>query len=121
MTKFEAGREYKTRDGRRARVYATDGGEKLPIHGAVEDEESGWGLCSWLKDGSFYMCINKKSSFDLMPTVREYWIIQNKTSPESILSTSRSMEAAEAVMSKYSGNPYINDYEIVHVREVQQE
>ena len=33
--KIEAGKLYKTRDGSKARVYATDGSGDFPIHGAV--------------------------------------------------------------------------------------
>ncbi len=35
MTKFEAGKAYKTRDGRTARIYAVDCGGSFPIHGAI--------------------------------------------------------------------------------------
>lgn len=37
VTTFEPGKEYKTRDGRKVRIYATDAGGEYPIHGAVLD------------------------------------------------------------------------------------
>ena len=44
---FEAGVEYRTRDGRRARVYATDGQGTYPIHGAYQTRKGGWWSASW--------------------------------------------------------------------------
>ena len=49
--KIEAGKFYKTRDGRKARIYCLDGGS-LPIHGGVL-YENGFCPCQWLEDGRF--------------------------------------------------------------------
>ena len=43
---------YRTRDGREVRIYATDGDNWSPIHGAIK-EKSGWCLCAWHEDGSY--------------------------------------------------------------------
>jgi hypothetical protein len=52
MVMFEAGKEYLTRDGRRARVYATDGGLGSMIHGAIRSSIDGeWFASEWPKDG----------------------------------------------------------------------
>lgn len=48
---FEAGKEYKTRDGRRARVYAVDGEEPYPIHGAYQYSGNGWQCRAWTREG----------------------------------------------------------------------
>lgn len=51
--KIEVGKFYKTRDGRKARIYAVDGRvHDERIHGAIWD--NGFGLCGWAEDGSFY-------------------------------------------------------------------
>jgi hypothetical protein len=42
---------YKTRDGREVRIYATDGQEDWPIHGATL-KSFGWSSECWTKDGS---------------------------------------------------------------------
>jgi hypothetical protein len=50
---------YRTRDGREVRIYATDGAECLPVHGAIkwvtgkgwEPDIAGWRPCSWTKNG----------------------------------------------------------------------
>ena len=40
---------YRTRDGREVRIYATDGHETYPIHGAIMDQ--GWCPHHWTHDG----------------------------------------------------------------------
>lgn len=45
--KIEAGKFYKTRDGRKARVYAVACGGEYPIHGAMEYPDSGWWAFTW--------------------------------------------------------------------------
>lgn len=42
----------RTRDGREARIYATDGGGSFPIHGAVA-ERDGWTGCVWRSTGHY--------------------------------------------------------------------
>lgn len=61
--RFEVGHEYRTRDGRRARVYATDGYGGT-IHGAVwSSVEMGWVAVSWELGGE---CLRSPET-DLMP------------------------------------------------------
>lgn len=58
--KIEAGKFYRTRDGRKARVYAVDGGGEFPIHGAVlwPDDKTKWDWCQWKEagDANLYGC-----------------------------------------------------------------
>jgi hypothetical protein len=44
-------KQYRTRDGREVRIYATDGGSGTQVHGAVAND--GWQLCAteWNKNG----------------------------------------------------------------------
>ena len=42
-------KKYRTRDGREVRIYATDGHETYPIHGAIMDQ--GWCPHHWMPDG----------------------------------------------------------------------
>lgn len=55
MTTIEAGKFYRTRDGRKARVYATDGAnEAHRIHGAILHHKGwgeGWWNSTWYSDG----------------------------------------------------------------------
>lgn len=49
--RWEPGKEYKIRDGHRARVYATDGGGMWNVHGAVYEDETGWRPVEWDEAG----------------------------------------------------------------------
>lgn len=49
---IEPGKFYRTRDGKKARIYATDGGSPYQIHGAVQCDEV-WVSHTWTKDGIF--------------------------------------------------------------------
>lgn len=60
-TIFKPG-EYVTRDGRKARVYATDGGEPWVLHGAALTEDE-WLLCAWQGNGAS----SQSSASNLMP------------------------------------------------------
>lgn len=46
-------KQYKTRDGREVRIYATDGGGNFPVHGAIRKGD-GWAACTWTADGRCY-------------------------------------------------------------------
>lgn len=68
-TIFKPGLSYKTRDGREARVYATDGGSgKNLIHGALLINGA-WLSQTWRSDG--WMVKSHQCSEDLMPPKRE--------------------------------------------------
>ena len=48
---IDINKQYRTRDGREVRIYATDGGgPKKPVHGAVK-EKDGWYMLAWSKNG----------------------------------------------------------------------
>lgn len=50
--KIEAGKEYRTRKGLKARIYATDGITRYPIHGATLDA-AGWTSTTWTETGDY--------------------------------------------------------------------
>ena len=70
-------KQYKTRDGRDVRIYATDGKYPLIVHGAVHLEE-GWKTASWTNSGKFNPYIEDDGSWDLIevkPRIkRTVWI-----------------------------------------------
>ena len=47
---IDKNKQYKTRDGREVRIYATDGATIYPVQGAVRCGD-GWYARSWTKDG----------------------------------------------------------------------
>jgi len=52
--KIEVGKFYKTRDGRKARIYAVDGGSDTPVHGAILGPGRGWNTYVWNNSGINY-------------------------------------------------------------------
>ena len=83
--KFEVGKTYKTRGGSEARVYATDGKDNYPVHGAMNNGD-GWEYAGWTSKGGWFDDDNTRcSKHDLIPEKRrrlktvaelmaEYWI-----------------------------------------------
>lgn len=47
---IEVGKFYRTRDGHKVRIYATDGASPYPIHGAILNT-NGWSMSMWIADG----------------------------------------------------------------------
>lgn len=50
---IDINKKYRTRDGREVRIYAVDGGEPRPVHGAFKDHD-GWVVSHWPQDGIQY-------------------------------------------------------------------
>lgn len=77
-------REYRTRDGRQVRIYATDGDGCFPIHGAVEKSAGSdrWTFRCWREDGS--ASIAGQSANDLIEVKKRHkrtvWINAYKDS-----------------------------------------
>jgi len=75
---IELGKQYQTRDGCEARVYAVDGGGDYPVHGAYVNEH-GWITSIWCKDGRSSMSSpSRDEPYDLVevkPRIqREVWL-----------------------------------------------
>lgn len=47
---IDKNKQYRTRDGREVRIYATDGYPSLTVHGAIKLED-GWEIVAWRSDG----------------------------------------------------------------------
>jgi len=52
MSMIDKDKQYKTRDGREVRIYATDGAGPHPVHGAIR-EFNGWYNCNWSQYGKY--------------------------------------------------------------------
>jgi hypothetical protein len=64
-------KQYRTRDGREVRIYATDGYGPFCLHGAIAvyDEKKtivGWVLRLWREDGSTGLKENESHDWDLI-------------------------------------------------------
>jgi hypothetical protein len=57
-------KQYRTRDGREVRIYATDGLGDQAVHGAVKDDHW-WTIYAWYPDGS-YALSDRKGRHDLI-------------------------------------------------------
>jgi len=52
---IDKSKNYRTRDGREVRIYATDGNELKRVHGAFKNTYSGcWTSCDWEVSGSHW-------------------------------------------------------------------
>lgn len=51
---IDKSKQYRTRDGREVRIYATDGGAGAAIHGAFKDANNIWRPHCWREDGGDY-------------------------------------------------------------------
>ena len=69
---IDKNKQYRTRDGREVRIYATDGGGHKPIHGAIREDEN-WVAYTWLYDGVAALDCN--SLIEVKPRIkREVWV-----------------------------------------------
>lgn len=69
---IDKSKQYRTRDGREVRIYATDGGGHRPIHGAIR-EDGNWVAYTWLYDGVAALHCN--SLIEVRPRIkREVWV-----------------------------------------------
>jgi len=69
---IDKSKQYRTRDGREVRIYATDGGGHKPIHGAIREDEN-WIAYTWLYDGVAALDCN--SLIEVRPRIkREVWV-----------------------------------------------
>lgn len=71
-------KQYRTRNGREVRIYAVDGCNKCPVHGAYLTED-GWKVYNWAADGSayppWYAGGNNRDLIEVKPRIhREYWV-----------------------------------------------
>lgn len=80
---IDKSKQYRTRDGREVRIYATDGGLERTVHGAWKDPDGDWILDSWHKHGYHRYCNdNPLDLIEVKPRIqREVWVnvYPNKT------------------------------------------
>lgn len=90
-------KKYRTRDGRDVRIYATDGGGKDHIHGAVKNECGSWVAEQWYGGGKYAHCgVHMKDLIEVKPRIkREVWV---NVYPESVGSVCKTREQADKML-----------------------
>jgi len=73
---IDKNKQYRTRDGREVRIYATDGGGKDHIHGAVKNECGSWVAEQWFSGGKYaFSGVHMKDLIEVRPRIkREVWV-----------------------------------------------
>ena len=72
---IDINKQYRTRDGREVRIYATDGGGYWPVHGAIQLSCSGWVPTSWDNDGNAFNSGVRDSLIEVRPRhKRTVWV-----------------------------------------------
>ena len=76
---IDKNKQYRTRDGREVRIYATDGGGEYPVHGSVFcADDSEWTQESWSAQGLWMGAASRDHRLDLIevkPRIkREVWV-----------------------------------------------
>lgn len=102
MSKIELGKKYRTRDGRKAVVYAVGlPNTAFPVHGAVLTASGEWLQECWMHDGK-YTTVAVDTANDLMearPRIQcEVWV---NVYPDRISSGHLSKQLADAAAGKH--------------------
>lgn len=68
-------KQYRTRDGREVRIYATDGkGPASVVHGAINYND-GWVQHTWFADGMYHYTSSCRDLIEVKPRIqREVWV-----------------------------------------------
>jgi hypothetical protein len=113
---IDKNKQYKTRDGREVRIYATDGAAPWKVHGAVKIIDGNWKQEVWLASGQWN--INRETEFDLIEVVPpiERWALVRKTDGHFYTS----YESEGIANEVFNSLNHQNDYRIVHLREVRE-
>lgn len=72
---IDKNKQYRTRDGREVRIYATDGYPSLTVHGAIKLEDC-WEIVAWRSDGRLGGYAESDSDLiEVKPRIkREVWV-----------------------------------------------
>ncbi len=84
---IDKNKQYKTRSGREVRIYATDGAEPYPVHGAIKLGD-GWIYALWKSTGCCVSSVFQEMPDDLIeikPRIKfDRWYVVNRNGDYSI-------------------------------------
>lgn len=111
MTQIDMNKEYRTRDGRSVRIYATDGGGEFPVQGAV-CRNNKWTMYSWKSNGSFFLK-ERESSLDLIEIIPSFYAnVVKDNSGNAFVGCSTFPTESAAKAHKYSTLEYIKTIKV---------
>ena len=105
--KIEMGKQYRTRDGREARVLMTDGGDwHFPVIAAFKDKDDCWWPLHLTKEGkvSRNAVDDARDLVEIKPRIQlERWIVVRRTVFGDVVTSTAPTEAmARAVMKTFN-------------------
>ena len=74
---IDKSKQYRTRDGREVRIYATDGGNHADyVHGAIKEKGGGWAPYQWYSHGGYLSGTgDPRDLIEVKPRIkREVWV-----------------------------------------------
>ena len=74
---IDKNKQYRTRDGREVRIYATDGGNHADyVHGAIKEKGGGWAPYQWHSHGGYLSGTgDPRDLIEVRPRIkREVWV-----------------------------------------------
>ena len=82
---IDENKQYKTRDGREVRIYATDGAGTYPIQGAIKHGD-GWCLRQWTQSGkNVGECDSSSDLIEVKPRMKfERWVLVERNGGYSL-------------------------------------
>jgi hypothetical protein len=99
-------KQYKTREGLEVRIYATDGMDNYPIHGAVLTD-NGWTNTVWSQKGNFNSLVETRLDLiEIVPKVKVW--VEYYLSESGNLSTSLYQNEEKYLRLKAGGGQYPN-------------
>ena len=115
---IDKSKTYRTKDGREARIYATDGGGDYTVHGAICDNGM-WLITSWTTEGCYYKYQPEHDSslIEVVPLI-ERWAVIRKSDGHCIGTYANPLDASVAVGNHVCLGSHSEEYRIILLREV---
>lgn len=75
---IDKSKQYRTRDGREARIYCVDGAAPYPVHGAIKNGDGEWCGSAWRLNGDYKLnspTFDENDLIEVKPRIqREVWV-----------------------------------------------
>ena len=93
-------KQYRTRDGREVRIYATDAHPLEPVHGAFQDYSGAWNSTMWRHDGTNVYGKGETDLIEVKPRIkRTVWLNIHESSTTAHRSKQSADDACKTIGS----------------------